>query len=97
MILPYSSPRNPEHLEDLWGGGEKVQFSEYFDEEWFLQTLGEVCPKMQVYKLEEGMEITGELEGLYTWRQRRPDHDDEAGTKEAARASPAPDGKSRRP
>ncbi|CAK4033265.1 Hypothetical predicted protein [Lecanosticta acicola] len=74
IILPGFAGRDSENIGNVWGGHK--HFGEFFDQEWFVETMGKVCPEMEVYVFEEGMKmkeaVNGER-GNYMPRTRRMD------------------------
>lgn len=71
IILPGMASRSQEDLSNVWA--DRASFDALFDEEWFLQTMKEACPRMEIYKPEPGKEIAPALEGNYLPSSRRMD------------------------
>jgi hypothetical protein len=65
IVLPGMARRSEAKLFDVWGAG-RADFATLFDREWFLESLGQVCPEMKVW---ESIEAVGEgvrrVEGIY--------------------------------
>ncbi|KAK4629111.1 hypothetical protein CLAFUW4_08321 [Fulvia fulva] len=68
-------PGIPQQNEGGTGNvnARKTDFAEFFDEKWFLKTMEETCPQMQIYKMQEGQELKAALPDYYKPRTRRMD------------------------
>lgn len=74
IILPGMAVRKEDDLSEVWGS--RAVFADYFDEEWFLATMGEHCPGMAIYKPEKGQPLSKAIgEGNWHPRSRRLDED----------------------
>lgn len=61
ILLPGFSGRDEENIANVWGNWKA--FGEFFDQEWFLEAMEHVCPAMEVFVLEEGMELKEAVNG----------------------------------
>ena len=80
VILPGRASRSQEDISNVWAS--RASFDTFFDEEWFLSTMGQVCPQMAIYKPESHQKLVDALPGNYLPRSRRMDAD-QGNTKKA--------------
>ncbi|QIW95270.1 hypothetical protein AMS68_000788 [Peltaster fructicola] len=67
IMLPGRATRNEDDLHDVWAG--RAAFDTFFDEQWFLYTMQEACPKLSIYNFE--VHHLDTIDGIYTPRSRR--------------------------
>ena len=86
IILPGMTVRSTSDLFDVWHG-QQANFSRMFDEEFFVDVMGEACPQMKIYRLEEVERMGARVHVIgdgYDARSRRVDFDAEINSREAA-------------
>lgn len=80
ILLPGMASRSQEDISNVWA--TRSPFDLFFDDEWFLSTMGKACPQMAIYKPEKNHNLVAPLPGNYLPRNRRLDADKE-NTKQA--------------
>ena len=80
IILPGRASRSKEDISNVWAS--RAPFNSFFNEEWFVHTMGETCPQMRIYKPEANQTKAAALPGNYLPRTRRMDVD-QGNTKDA--------------
>lgn len=61
ILLPGFSGRDEANIANVWGSWKG--FGEFFDQDFFLEIFGKVCSDLEVFVLEEGMELKEAING----------------------------------
>lgn len=73
IILPGMASCSNEDLSNVWAS--RAPFDEFFDEEWFWNTMTEACPEMAVYKPQPNQPLKEAVPGHFHPQSRRVDAD----------------------
>ncbi|KAK3716694.1 hypothetical protein LTR37_006324 [Vermiconidia calcicola] len=76
IVLPGRAARSQEDISNVWAA--HAPFDTFFDEEWFMHTMGQACPEMKIYKPEANQQLADALPGNYLPHTRRIDVDPDA-------------------